>query len=227
MIKHDLEKGFINNQLDSTTSLAYQSWINGFSTFRTQKLKQSLNKNKLEAREFVDITSLISQISEPQFQNAVRFLDIYKAYLPIKDLTNDRRYSIPILAVFSKGGGSSSDLAIPISIAEQYAIEHLFPDATSKIIGIADLTKTRLSTSLTAEQVAAVVNMYRVPNLYKQVTIHFLGLGFVNSILALVARISPDTKVISSKLLMANNMDAGTNVLADTINNLIRSTKAQ
>lgn len=224
MINHNLDQGLAASRIDPANSAQYQSWLAGFPAHRTQKLKQLLAKHKLEVSEFVDIVSIISEIPDAKVELFSRHFDIYKAHLQVKDLNTGKDYSIPFLAVFSKGGTvSSSDLAIPIALAEAYAMETFFATAETKVVGIADLSKTRLSTNMTTEQIAAIVKMYSLPNFYKQVTVHFLGMGFVNSILALLGRISSDTKVISNKLVMSNNMDTGIIALADIIKSLIRS----
>jgi hypothetical protein len=223
MPNYNLQQGFIESQPAITQAPEYQSWITEFPIHRTQKLKQLLEKNKLEASEFIGVTSIINEIPDARVQQAVHLFDFYKAYLSLKDLSNDRQYSIPFMAVFSKSErASSSDLAIPTSVAETYAVENLFPDATSKVIGIADISKTRLSTRMSSEQLAAVIKSYQNPNLYKHVVVHFMGLSFINTVLAFLGRVSADTKVVSSKVVVTNNMDSAITVLAETIISLIR-----
>src|SRR5947207_1499597 len=108
MSTYDLKQGFIETKIDST----YQSWTTGFPTYRTQKLKQLLEKHKLEVSEFVALTSIIGDVPHKEVQDAAHLFDFYKAYLPVKDLTNDQHYAIPFLAIFSKGErANSSDLA--------------------------------------------------------------------------------------------------------------------
>jgi hypothetical protein len=224
MPNYDLQQGFI----DSATSQLpeYQSWVTEFPILRTQKLKQLLENYKLEASEFIDVTSIINEIPDQRVQQAAHLFDFYKTHLSIKDLSNDRQYSIPLMAVFSKSGrASSNDLAIPTSVAETYALENFFPNTTSKVIGIADISKTRLSTTMSSEQLSAVIKSYQNPNLYKHVVVHFMGLSFVNTILGLFGRLSPETKVVSSKVIVTNNMDSALTVLAETIKNLIRSSE--
>jgi hypothetical protein len=225
MSSYGLEQGFSDPSLNATTTASeFQSWVMEFPVRRTQKLKQLLEKHNLEAIEFADVTSVLKDIPDPVVQQAQDYFDIYTTTLKVKDTTSGKAYDIPFVVVFSKGGrASSSELAIPMSIAEAYVMDHQFAQSGMKVIGVADLTKTRLSASMSSEQVQAIVQMYRHDNFYKQVTIHFLGIGFINTLLGIVGRLAQDSRVISSKVLVVNNMDSAMNSITEMVVGLIKS----
>jgi hypothetical protein len=222
MLNYDLEHGFKDTDSDTAKSKGFETWVTEFPTYRTHKLKNLLASRKIEATEFTELESVISAIPDKQVQDNARFFDVYKAWLPVKDLETNQAHSIPIMLVMSKGGGaSSSALSIPMCIAEIYVMENMFPNATSKIIGVADLSKTRLSAAMTSDQIGSIVKLYRLPNFYKQITIHFLGMGFINSMLALLGRVSQDTKTITSKVVITSNVDGAIVQLADLVKEIV------
>ena len=220
MSDYSFENGFVPD-LNQTDRQLFEGWLEDFPVARTRNFQQILSRQGIEASRFTEVTPIVPLLNNPEVQEVAKFFYAYSAYLPVKDLAVGKEIVIPFMHLTTRSGIASNALAIPMTLVEIHGLENAHGELP--LVSIADLTHTRLSVQMNREQIQSVIQLYTHKRLYRQITVHFLGGGFINNMLSVMGRVAENTRPILDKVLVVNNMDQALGKLVEIVGTMVRA----